>query len=139
MRREGLRRTCGYLVVPDLVRQAQRREDGPGQSRVCPDRGDAGVSAPAPVFLGHMLAQIHGVIWTTNAEVGKDKLLAAQIFGGKPEELLIGECHGQDRCVCFLAIQALVELISRRKLHFNLWHVYSTQRRQRETGTVKDD
>jgi hypothetical protein len=84
--------------------------------------GDAEVSAP--VFLGHMLAQVHGVIWTANVEVEKDKLLAAQIFGGKPEDLLIGECHGQDRCLCFLVIQVLVELMSRRKCHLNLWHVY---------------
>jgi hypothetical protein len=78
-----------------------------------------------PVFIGHMLAQVHGVIWTTNAEVEKDKALAAQIFGGKPADLIIGECHGQDRCLWVLAIQALVELMSRRKWHFNLWHVYS--------------
>jgi hypothetical protein len=79
------------------------------------------------VFIGHMLAQVHGVIWTTNAEVEKDKALAAQIFGGKPTDLIIGECHGQDWCLCFLAIQALVELVSRRKRHFNLWHVYSRE------------
>jgi hypothetical protein len=79
----------------------------------------------APVFLGHMLGQVHGVIWTTNAEVDKDKLLAAQIYGGKSADLLIGECHGQDWCLWVLVIQVLVELISRRKWHFNLWHVYS--------------
>jgi hypothetical protein len=79
------------------------------------------------VFLGHMLAFEHGVVWTTQAEVEKDKALAAQIFGGKPEDLLIGECHGQDWCLCFLIIQALVELISRRKCHFNLWHVYGSR------------
>jgi hypothetical protein len=90
-----------------------------------PDQGDAEVSAP--VFLGHMLAQVHGVIWTTNAEVEQDKLLAAQIFGGKPNDLIIGECHGQDWCLWVLAIQALVELVSRRKWHFKLWHVYSKE------------
>jgi hypothetical protein len=76
------------------------------------------------VFLGHMLGQVHGVIWTSNAEVEKDKALAAQIFGGKPADLLIGECHGQGRCLWVLVIQALIELMSRRKRHFNLWHVY---------------
>jgi hypothetical protein len=65
-----------------------------------------------PLFLGHMLA------------FETDKELAAQIFGGQPADLIIGECKGQDRCLWVLAIQAFVELISRRKWHFNLWHVY---------------
>jgi hypothetical protein len=83
------------------------------------------------VFIGHMLAQVHGVVWTTNAQVEKDKALAAQIFGGEPNDLTIGECHGQDWCLWVLAIQALVELMSRRKYHFNLWHVYGAGSRRR--------
>jgi hypothetical protein len=80
-----------------------------------------------PVFLGHMLAQVHGAIWTTNTEVEKDKALAAQIYGGKPADLIIGECHGQDWCLWVLAIQVVVGLIRGPQWRgFRLWHVYST-------------
>jgi hypothetical protein len=80
-----------------------------------------------PVFIGHMLGQVHGVVWTTNAEVEKDKALAAQIFGGKPSDLTIGECHGQDWCLWVLAIQVVIGLIRGPKWRgFKLWHVYST-------------
>lgn len=79
-----------------------------------------------PVFLGHMFAQTHGVVWTTNNEVEKDKLRAAQIFGGQPPDLIIGECHGQGRCLWVLAIQVLISLIRGPKWRgFKLWHVYT--------------
>lgn len=80
----------------------------------------------APVFLGHMLAIKHGVIWTTQAEVEKDKAVAAQIFGCQP--WAVGECHGQDRCLWVLAIQVLICLIpAPLRPAFELWHVYGSE------------
>jgi hypothetical protein len=66
-----------------------------------------------PLFLGHMLA------------FETDKELAAQIFGGQPADLIIGECKGQDWCLWVLAIQATVGLIRGPKWRgLHLWHVY---------------
>jgi hypothetical protein len=73
---------------------------------------------PEGVFLGHMLEVDHGTHNDTPAGAEYEKALAREIFG---------ECWAIEIVSWVLAIQALVELVSRRKWHFKLWHVYSKE------------
>src|SRR3954452_10721933 len=94
----------------------------------CQDQGMSDTQTLDVVFLGHMLAIKHGVIWTTQVEVEKDKAIAAQIFGCQPKDTFICECQGEDWCLWVLAIQVLICLIpTPLRPAFELWHVYSAE------------